>query len=443
LIQARTPDELLEYVREHPDLDPEAADAITVEALRQKCLTDLYFLNTAFLGFTECYEPFHRPVCEFITAPGKRKLILLPRDHFKTSIGTVGYAVQSILKDPDIRILVSNATEDLAAAIVGNVQYHFKHNDRLLTLFPEFRLPDKKSAVGRFTVPNRTRHWREATMESSGTGSNIVGRHYDKILKDDLVNLDCLTQMSTNQQVKNWDGASEALLNRQRTFPDDCMDLMVGTRWGPNDLYNDIIESGKYETMIYGLKDDDDNYHFPTRFDAEAEEDIKGKLFSQPGGRFLFYSQYYNIAINPENQMFRADMFVEKERTDVYRRLKEGHKYVLIDPAQTVNSWSDPTAIVVITVCTDGVWLVHDMVNRKTNPDQLVALIYEMCNTKDGKHGDAEWLIMEQSGLQGTYQSNLKMYGQLHDQELPRVGKSNTTSHGRAVLCRGAGEDSK
>ena len=74
-------------------------------------------------------------------------------------------------------------------------------------------------------------------MESSGTGSNIVGRHYDKIYKDDLVNLDCLTQMSTNQQVKNWDGASEALLNRQRKFPDDCMDLIVGTRWGPNDLW--------------------------------------------------------------------------------------------------------------------------------------------------------------------------------------------------------------
>jgi predicted phage terminase large subunit-like protein len=425
----RTPDELLAFVKSHLDeMSDDEASALIRHALREKCLTDLYFLNTQFLGFTECYEPFHRPVCEFIQAPGRRKLILLPRDHFKTSIGTVGYSVQCILRDPDVRILVANATEELAADIVGNVQYHFKHNDKLLELFPEFRLPDTKSAKGKFTVPNRTRHWREATMESCGTGSNIVGRHYDRIFKDDLVNLDCLTQPSTNLQVKNWDGASEALLNRQRKFPDDVMDLVIGTRWGPNDLYNDLIESGKYETKIFGLKNEESEYYFPTRFDADAEEDIKQKLFAQPGGRFLFFSQYYNIAINPENQMFRDDMFVEKERTDVYRRLQEGYKYVLIDPAQTTNAWSDPTAIVVVTVCTDGIWLVHDMVNRKTNPDELVALIYEMCNTETGKHKDAYRIIMEQSGLQNTYRTALKMYGEIHGLGLPSITKSMTST---------------
>ena len=425
-----SPDAVIAWLQaEGQNIEKPLRERMLRMAMREKALTDLYWLNTEILGFTECYEPFHRPVCDFVTAPGVRKLILLPRDHFKSSIITVGYGVQSILRDPDIRILISNATEDLAIEFCGNIQIHFRDNDKLINLFPEFRLTDKRFTKGKFTVPNRVRVWREATVESVGVGTNIVGRHYDKIFKDDIVSLDCLESEANNLKVKNWDGASEALFNRRRKHEEEVMDLIIGTRWGARDLYGDLIDSKKYQTMIMGLKDEESGqYHFPTRFDEKAEEEIKDKMFPLPGGRFLFYSQYYNVAINPENQIFKDEMFIEKERDEIADQIAGCRKYLLVDPAQTKKSWSDPSGIIIVGVTPSGQWIILEIINRKTDPDDLVKLVYDLASREKGRHKDIYRIVFESAGLQNTYRSNLRMYGEMHGETLPGFIKSKTTT---------------
>ena len=59
--------------------------------------------------------PFHKQMCEFVEKnKRKKKLMLVPRSHLKSTLITVGYSLQQLLANPGIRILVANATYDLA-----------------------------------------------------------------------------------------------------------------------------------------------------------------------------------------------------------------------------------------------------------------------------------------------------------------------------------------
>jgi len=136
------------------------------------------------------------------------------------------------------------------------------------------------------------------------------------------------------------------------------------------------------------------------------------------------------MAINPENQMFRDDMFIEKERSEVASLLsdKETKWYVLVDPANTKNSWSDPAALIVLAVTKTGIWIPVELINKKFDPDGLIQQLYSICSRERGRYKNVEKIIFEQSGLQNTYEAAIRMHGQLHLNTLPPIQKSATST---------------
>lgn len=128
---------------------------------RRRCLTDLDFLVRHVLYRNEAakYGPFHKWMADTVgKVPGTRELWLLPRDHFKTTILTIGHAIQQILRDPNVSILIVSAKDEHAMLMSEEIRKQFVFNSDLRTLFPD-HCPvkmDELGAKGEWTIPIKT-----------------------------------------------------------------------------------------------------------------------------------------------------------------------------------------------------------------------------------------------------------------------------------------------
>lgn len=176
-------------------------------------------------------------------------LILWPRGHFK-STAVVVLAVQAILCNPDIRILLMQGTIKVTKGLLKEIASHFdgSHSrSRLKELFPEFC--GNKKALGltadRFTTPARTRkQLQQATCTVASPKSIKTGQHYDAGFFDDLVN-------DSNYRNPLLLDKVEEDFNMARPLVDPgCPRFLSGTRYAFGDLYENIIRRNKGEWKV-------------------------------------------------------------------------------------------------------------------------------------------------------------------------------------------------
>jgi len=72
-----------------------------------------FFDLIGFQGGRSNFGAVHEELVEFITSPQyegyedyRRRVVLMPRGHLKSTIGSVGYALWRIFRNPNIRIIV-------------------------------------------------------------------------------------------------------------------------------------------------------------------------------------------------------------------------------------------------------------------------------------------------------------------------------------------------
>lgn len=218
---------------------------------RRRCQTDTLFLAFT-LGYTKMIERVHRPAVEKCCvqknpdkpieeqSTKKNYLHLDPRGTYKSTL-EITDAVQWIICFPNVRICILTATKPLAAAIAGEITDHFvcslvDEKTDFQLLFPEFCITPKEKRVGEYTAPCRTRDWRESTVMAFSIETSISGWHFDVGMPDDPVD----TQNSSTTQgiekvKKNW------RINK-KTFMPWAYIMFKGTRYGPFELWGDIIE---------------------------------------------------------------------------------------------------------------------------------------------------------------------------------------------------------
>jgi hypothetical protein len=136
-------------------------------SLRVEAEGSLYVFYRDVLGYLDLYEPLHRPLCDFVQVPQKR-LLLLPRGHFKSTIISVSYPLWLLAKVPDTRVLLNNAMLENPRKWVGEMLQHLRGNPVLRWVWPEL-VPQEDIAdfgfVESFTVPSRKATWGEASVE--------------------------------------------------------------------------------------------------------------------------------------------------------------------------------------------------------------------------------------------------------------------------------------
>ncbi len=142
-------------------------------------------------GNDECkMECFGRS--QWMLAGARFRMLLDPRGHYKTTISTIAHSIQWILNYENIRIAISVATFDpRGIEIIGEIEDHFRYNEKFRFLYPEFCPAAGVSAWGTqrsFEVPCRRVRHNSPTVSIVSVGAQITGSHFDVIKNSDIVN---------------------------------------------------------------------------------------------------------------------------------------------------------------------------------------------------------------------------------------------------------------
>jgi hypothetical protein len=233
--------------------------------LRRRAKSDLFFFNSVILGYADLFpmrEETHLAphvfmdrktgIPELDLAPFQ--LIMWPRECGKSSCGTIGSALQEACRNPDVSILIVNEKQETAQDFIASIKWHIESNQLLRSLFPEIIPPDFNKttwSATRATV-NRTRGRPESTFDCTGVGGTKVGKHFDRILCDDLVAKNAME----NARSGDW-----SIMHQINRFVNQLPPLLsasakpwpwirfIGTNWWAGDSYEHIEES-----LTYGEK---------------------------------------------------------------------------------------------------------------------------------------------------------------------------------------------
>jgi len=174
---------------------------ILKELKARECLDDLYLFNKYVMKWPDISWIPHKKLCDFVCYHKKQKqLILLPRGHLKTSMITIGYTCQQIAKNPHIRVLLANATHEMACSFLRQIKAIFQKNEAFRFFYGDFAQNAEKWTETMVTISKGERSFekKEPTVTAYGIGGNLVSQHYDLIILDDVVNRE---NSSTKEQI--------------------------------------------------------------------------------------------------------------------------------------------------------------------------------------------------------------------------------------------------
>jgi Terminase-like family. len=421
------------------NLSEREEEAVKSEA-RRLCKEDLHYLAKYVLGYNRVTDHIHKRMARDIDTPKYRfKLLLWPRGHFKSTLGTEARSIQKLLRNPNERILITNAKLENSRRFLRAIAHHFNANARFRWLWREYwlktyatpfhraELKDRLDWVVRdtqdeFTVL-RPYEGREASITTGAVDASLVSQHYSTILADDLIN---------REYVRTMDMVEKSIL-----YFKDLLDLLdpdghleiIGTRWAHMDLYNWIIEEfggvaslrvpenyldkaiverskqtpedeKEWMISIQPCYDEQGNPIFPEEYSQKVLENLE-----RTKGPYEFGCQYLLDPTPEEHQNFREEWF---NKLDVLPDPSTLKVCITVDPAMSLEDRADNTAIAVYGYDEHNNMYLLDGRDEKMTTDELLECLFE---TVQKWYYKARYLYpvgFEAVGFQETYVYNLE-----------------------------------
>lgn len=219
------------------------------------------------------YEmPDHIPEMIAFQDSVQEGLILAFRGARKTTWLTTTKAIHEILKDPDIRILLSSEAEGQAKVILRSIKSHFEHNEKFRAVFGDYVTKAPIWTDSEITVNKRRRHVGEPTVMCVGIGTTLPSRHFDLIICDDLVTKE--NSQTEGQRKKTHDYFYETLFPTLES-PDGRL-YIIGTRWHEEDLYGWLAKNDyKHFTCVVPVLDENDQSIWEEKFPTKRMHRIR------------------------------------------------------------------------------------------------------------------------------------------------------------------------
>lgn len=361
--------------------DKKELDNSTVNRLRELGKRSLFFFARAILGFDDLHQDIHKGVCEQLQdyENNPRVLVVLPRDWFKSSIGSIAYPIWRAINDPNVRICVVQNSFSNACKKINAIKQLFEKHKLLRALYSEVLPTSSCTWTKENLTLNRDAAHPEGTFEAAGIGTAVTSRHYDVVIEDDTVSpgKDAMTgilQQPTQFEIEKaigWHRVAYPLL----LHPTKSQRVVIGTRWAERDLIGWILENSPEYKLIsraarenkYGEGDPDgdviwDRYNETVL--AQIERDV---------GPYMFMTLFMNMPVSSINQVF------QRQWIQYYQDLPKMHKGVCctsVDPAPSEkDSSSDPDFNIVLTTKLnpiDGHVYVLEYTRERMNPGELI-----------------------------------------------------------------------
>ncbi len=326
------------------------------EILRRAIIEDdrIDLLATEVLGFH--LEPFHLHMMKWqFDHPDNLQLVF--RGAGKSTTCTVTKVIHLLLKNPNLRICIASKVVTQSQAFLKEIKNHFEGNEALARIFGPYFDPQKvtKWDETEIEVLPRTSTAKEASVTAIGVGGMTVGKHYDVIISDDLVDEANSATKLQRKKVRKWYYSS---LDPTLEPPDPEVEHRgehhrLGTRYHYDDLYGHLItnELKEHHNIIpalgpCGRSPWPDKY--PPKFFAEKR---------RKSGTIIFNAQYQCDTEAMKGEIFQYD---HCQKYDPEKLPGKMRIFMGVDLAIAESDKADMFAIVVIGVTPDRYYYVLD-----------------------------------------------------------------------------------
>lgn len=338
----------------------------------------LEFLCTQFLGYKDWDIGIHRDVMKLLMKPSKKKALLLPRGHLKSTLVTVAHSIQHILKNPNVRILIANQVWDQSRRFLQEIKAQLE-GSQLKYMFGDF--VSARWNQDDIIVRQRTRPLKEPTIMTTGVEAEQTGGHFDVIFLDDLTGLQNSATPEQREKTKRFRRSMINLLDPGGTI------IEIGTRWHLDDTFSVIFEKElKYYDVMVRKVVENGKIIFPKHFSKQFDP-IRKNWISLPEGNCMDYinhlkesmpmdefsSQYMNEPISSETQVFKESMF------KYWTQRPEGlYVVTAVDLAISQRSEADYTALITLGMDKDWNIYVLDYLRGHWTPTEIVNNVFDM-----------------------------------------------------------------
>lgn len=339
----------------------------------------------------------HTELCSWLMSKTTRshRLVLLPRDHMKSTIAGL-YAVWQMTKNPAIRILYLSSTSNLATKQLKFIK-DILTSDIYRLFWPGMvnREEAKREKWSETEISldhplRKERYVRDPTVFTAGLTTSVTGLHADLTIFDDVV----VYENAYTEEGRSKTELQYSLLASVEAA--DAEQLIVGTRYDPNDLYNTIInkkisisnEDGEmiseeplysvFERQVESRGDGLGEFLWPRQQTANGQwYGFNAEILAKKRAQYLdpvqFYAQYYNNpnigdanSISREYFQYYDKSFLSQDNGNWYFKGRRLNVTAAMDFAYTTKQRSDYTAIVVVGVDCFNNYYVLDIDRFKT-----------------------------------------------------------------------------
>jgi len=354
-------------------------------------------------------EDPYREVCDWLESriPSRKVwkqkfgIMLMPRLTYKTTLISA-LCLYAFLRDDQIRIVLGRANTQLSQATLYGIKIACQHPS-IVAAFGNIAGRFAKWTDEFITLAERANGEREPTVDTTGLNSTKTGAHPDFVILDDLVNEQNFESPPQMEAARRLVQAFYPIIERWGSL------LVVGTRWGDNDLYGWLMENDdkleelkrgrQWERLIKGayIDDGDGGRKLFAPYVLSEEHLTLLKERTEPK---MFAAWYLNEARAEGEDIFSPSYITYVDGNYVGGPFCEfnldtstpGGKIIanklgsdkiplavcmLIDPAPTVGKYSDFTGIVIVGFDPlANYWVLHAAEYKLMPSDRLAEIVF-------------------------------------------------------------------
>lgn len=175
----------------------------------------------------------------------KNILVLSPRFHAKSTVFSFVYPIWEIVKNPNIRILILSANEEIASSFVRQQMTALENNEKLLEDFGNLMPRTRRKWGERAFIVRRDTSEKDPTVSAAGFMGRIISKRADIIIMDDIIDLERSRTEKQREKVVDW----FANVVYPILAPEGRI-IIVGTRWHKEDFYSKVATERNFDINL-------------------------------------------------------------------------------------------------------------------------------------------------------------------------------------------------
>lgn len=321
-----------------------------------KALTDITVFAELinFQGGWSKFGTIHKKLAGFVSSPqvakpcvelrksrtkltyNRRRLLLMPRGHLKSTVCSVLYVLWRIYRNPNIRILVGCNLKELSESFVRELRQYLEDpeiQERVWNKRPHIsgRLIPVMDAAGRkrrgqkseeegTETEDKKLKWtttalqvlrdqklKEPTVLATSVGTRVTGQHYDLLILDDIVDFDNCSTPQKISKVFEWAQDMESVIDPSREvvygkvgaveFKEQIGDevVVLGTRYENGDYYDYLMENMvdlEYKCFVRNIYRNGQNWVRPTKSEEDYLQVKKNWRVGDVGSGYIWDNKF-------------------------------------------------------------------------------------------------------------------------------------------------------